>query len=397
MLSERNLKWKQQNGEELTMSVPGTSEFDMEVVMTQGVFLLENGALRRAIGDRRCLVVISETVQGLYGSRIGRYFRHFFKPDAYRLITVPTGEANKTMATIEEICRAGKEFGLDRRSVMVAIGGGILMDMVGFAASMYKRKIDYLRVPTTLVGQIDAGIGIKTGINFDRSKNFLGSYHAPLTAINDLDLLATLSEDDVRCGVAEIIKMGLIVDRELFELVEAHVQDLVTYKFQKEPDVAIRVHSLAIQRMLEQLQVNFYERDLERLVDFGHTFSPFIEEHTNYQIPHGIAVGMDMAISTELAFLQNMIDRESRDRILRLLSNLGIPLEEESAYLPTLMWKSLRHVELHRGMKLNLVVPTGIGSATFIREKRAISEELLAKACEGLRAFRSSAARGDRG
>lgn len=365
-------------------------EFSFDVVTTNNIFDLNNTTILNVCKGKKLLIVISETIERLYGECIRNYFERNYQPQMFKIKTIKTTEANKIMDNVLAICKAGKEFGLDRTSLMVAIGGGILMDIVGFAGSIFKRKLNYIRIPTTLVGHIDAGIGIKTGVNFSGSKNYIGAFHPPVHVINDIDFLKTLPVEEIVCGLSEIIKMGIIVDRELFELVESHYADLIEGRYQKDIAISNKVNHSAIMRMLEQLIINFYENDLERLVDFGHTFSPFIEEHTNYRVKHGIAVAMDMAISTEISCLLNKISRSERDRILNIILDMGVDIYDEEIYNTQLMYKSLINIELHRGGYLNLVIPNRIGLATFIKSRDEVPLYLLQVVCENLKNYQLS-------
>ncbi|MBJ6361088.1 sedoheptulose 7-phosphate cyclase [Paenibacillus sp. GCM10012307] len=365
-------------------------EFSFDVVTTNNIFDLNNTAILNVCKGKKLLIVISETIETLYGERIRNYFEGNYKPEMFKIIIINTTEANKNIENVLSVCKAGKEFGLDRTSLMVAIGGGILMDIVGFASSIFKRKLNYIRIPTTLVGHIDAGVGIKTGVNFSGSKNYIGAFHPPVNVINDIDFLKTLPVKEIVCGLSEIIKMGIIVDMELFELVESHYAVLIEGRYQGDILISNRVNNLAIVGMLKQLIINFYENDLERLVDFGHTFSPFIEEYTNYRVKHGIAVAMDMAISTEISYLLNKISKNERNRILNLILNIGVNIYDEKIYNTQLMYKSLINIVLHRGGDLNLVIPTEIGQATFIKSLDEVPCYLLQVVFENLKNYQLS-------
>lgn len=370
------------------LSVFEENNFSFEVVFDKNIFELSNPIIKHYCDQRKCLVIISETIKQLYFSEIDSYFRTFCK-DNYKIITIKTTEQNKNIQNVLQICKLGKDFGLDRKSLMVAIGGGILLDIVGFSSSMFKRRLDYLRIPTTLLGQIDAGIGIKTGVNFDGTKNYIGSFYPSIATINDISLLKTLPREHLLCGLAEIIKMAIIVDGNLFNMIESSYVDLIKFRYQKDFKIATEINMRAVNLMLEILHENFYENKLERLVDFGHTFSPFIEEYSNFEINHGLAVAMDIAISTEISLLTNNISLEARNRILSLLLQVGYELYNDQTFLPDLMWDSLDIIILHRGRKLNLVIPTDVGRACFINDIEKISPQLLKKAFNNLQTIQN--------
>jgi 3-dehydroquinate synthetase len=380
---------QQVTSEENLISVHNSYDFSFNVEQTQGIFNLDNMAIAKYCRGRKCIVCISPRIKKLYFTEIQTYFSRHFPDASYQIEEIRTGEANKNLETVEKVCELSKAFSLDRRGLLIAIGGGILMDIVGFAASMYKRKIDYLRIPTTLLGQIDAGIGIKTGVNFKGSKNFIGSFYPPIGVINDIELLKSLDKTDILCGLSEIIKMAIIVDQSLFQKIEDHHRLLIDSNFQFDVLLGKEVNHLAILRMLEQLTTNFYEKDLERLVDFGHSFSPFIEQYSNFSIPHGIAVAMDMAISTEIAYLTGKIGESDRVRVYKLLLSIGLNIFDESTYHANLMWKSLNDIVLHRGGDLNLVIPFGIGQSGFIKKIEEINITILDRAINNLKSFQN--------
>ena len=190
--------------------------------------------LRAGIGQtpacQRRLIVIDTRVLDLYGWEIEAYFRS--NRVNYRLLPLSSTEPEKTLDNVLKIIRALDDFGVNRRSdPLIGIGGGVLTDVVGFAASLYRRGLPYVRVPTTLMGLIDAGIGVKTGVNFHDHKNRIGTYFAPQRAYLDTHFLKTLDERHIANGIAEIIKIAIIKDSALFELLEGHVERLMPDRF----------------------------------------------------------------------------------------------------------------------------------------------------------------------
>lgn len=353
----------------------GELKFKFDIHMETNIFDRNHPLLLEIINNKKCLIVISETINTLYKNKIENYL--IDNRIQYKLICIKTSEINKEMSTVLSICNAGKEYGLDRRSIIVGIGGGILLDMVGFAASIYKRKINYLRIPTTLLGQIDAGIGIKTGINFLGSKNFLGSYHPPMATINDLSFLHTLNTENILSGFAEIIKMALILDSDLFHRIDSDYAPIIESNFSKNKDKAMTINEKAINLMLEELEKNYYEDNLKRLVDFGHTFSPYIEEASSYSISHGLAVAIDIALSIEISYLKGIISEEEQNKVIGLLIRMGYDIYHPSLNSLDLLYESLEKIKLHRGGSLNLVIPDSIGSAIFLTSNEDLPYELL--------------------
>ena len=313
------------------------------------------------------VVVVDETVHGLYGERIEAYFEaHGVE---MRLMVLPTTEEHKDMDMVLRIAEAIHDLGIDRRlDPVIAIGGGVCMDIVGFAASIYRRRTPYVRVPTTLMGYVDASIGAKSGVNFSGKKNKLGAYMPPALTLLDRQFLATLDERQLANGAAEIAKMALVKDPELFELLAEHGEALIEDKFQdpagadQESDsAASRVLYLAIQTMLEELAPNLWEDSLSRLVDFGHVFSMELEMAALFdeKLFHGEAVAIDMAFSAVLAYVRGHIDDPTLTRILNMLSGLKLPTFHPSFDRAMADEAMYERIKFSQGQKIPLPVTAG--------------------------------------
>ncbi|MXP49062.1 sedoheptulose 7-phosphate cyclase [Pantoea sp. Eser] len=213
---------------DLTWNMHATREVEYQVSIVRDILNLKNPSLARACAKHvdknskasiKRLVVIDKKVDEIYGEKFKAYFLHWNFDIRWKVIS--GDEINKNVESTILVAEAMAEAGLLRRGeVVIGIGGGVLLDVVGFASSLYRRGIPYLRIPTTLMGQIDAGIGIKTGINHGDHKHRLGTYFAPTSALIDPSFLKSLNQRHISDGVAEIIKMALIKDKHLFELLE---------------------------------------------------------------------------------------------------------------------------------------------------------------------------------
>ena len=332
-----------------------------EVVSATEVLEPNNPTLASYCGGEKTLVCVDENVFANYKEKIVSYFS--FRGINHQIITLRASEHNKKMESVIEVCHAGKEFGLGRRSRIVAIGGGITMDIAGLAASLYRRGIKVIRVPTTLLGMIDAGVGIKWGVNFEGERNFLGAFYPPLVTINDVDFLKTVSEREMRCGASELVKVAIVRDSKLFSMIEEHWEELKNREIT--PSLK-KIVEVGITDMIQELQPNLYEDELERLVDFGHGFSPAIEFASNHEVTHGEAVSIDMAICTGLAHTKGICSMLTIERVLGLLRKIGLPLHHRCC-TAELLWNELPEIIAHRGGKLNMVVPGEIGRGTFIQ------------------------------
>jgi len=345
-----------------------------EVFFVADLFNLSNETqLQELCKGNKLLIVMDKNINEIYGKQIERFFRS--SDCIYKIFLVDAREENKVMRTVTEICQAAKDFQMKRNSIFIGIGGGITLDITGFAAFMFRRKTRYLRIPTTLVGLVDAGVGVKVGVNFDNAKNLIGGYYPPVATFSDQSFLKTLDVPNIRNGLYEIVKMGLIDNRELFKLVDHHHKDFLTKKFNDKTDTIIYSSAFS---MMKELEPNLHEHNLKRSVDFGHTFSTFIEESSNYSINHGEAVGLDVLISSFLSLKRGILSQNEFDRVLALTRSIGFT----NLYkLPSLerFHEALDAVRNHRAGNLNLVLPSKIGTCIFTNEctKEELQEAVI--------------------
>ncbi len=331
----------------------------------------------------RRFVVVDEQVAQHCSVALDAYFAHH-GVDA-RIVRFPGGEGAKTMDAYLGILRELDAFPIHRRDEpIIAIGGGVLTDVVGFVASSYRRGVPHIKVPTTLMGYVDASVGIKTGVNFNSHKNRLGSFEAPLQVLLDRAFLTTLPHRHILNGVCEIIKLAVIKDIALFEELERHGADSIATCFQHADGGRILDH--AISGMLEELQPNLFEDELARNVDFGHTFSYGLETRHEDRLLHGEAVLLDIAVSVLIARGRKLLDAGEVERVFALIAALGIVLD--TTVLDTdLMWHSLLDRVEHRNGWQRVPLPDGLGRCVFVND---ISPAEIAASIESLIARTSS-------
>lgn len=353
------LKW------EVSASLP----ISYSVEETEGVLDSGNPQLSRCIRgtmqqEGSILVLMDSAVSDVHGERTSFYLSSHGID--HRIVRVETSEHDKTLSALTFVLDQAVECRLGRNMPMVAIGGGVLLDIVGLAASLYRRGVPYIRIPTTLVGMIDAGIGVKTAVNYGRGKNRIGTYYPPAAVIIDRRFLATLDERQIVNGLAEILKVALVRDAELFRLLERHGHRLIDDRFQSGGigDIVLR---RAIQGMLEELAPNLRETDLDRLMDFGHTYSPLIEMRASPPLQHGEAVAIDMAISTVISTTRGLLSRAEQSRVIRVMQQLGMPTVHALCE-PEVLWEALCETVAHRGGQQRAALPGPIGLATFVND-----------------------------
>lgn len=314
-------------------------------------------------GARR-FVVVDQAIERLHGEDLRGYFDwHHVKA---RIVALPGGEANKSVENYRRIVDELDAFPIDRRDEpIIAIGGGVLTDLVGFAAGTYRRGVPHIRVPTTLMGYVDAAIGVKTGINFNAHKNRLGAFEPPLMVLLDKAFLQTLPARHIRNGVCEMIKLAMIADLRLFELLERDGRRCIETWFQDERGT--QVLDRAVQGMVNELQPNLLEGDLSRRMDFGHTFSYGIETAADSPWLHGEAVLMDVMLSSVLASDRKLLPAADLQRLFGLIARLGIEVSLD-ALEPDILWQSLQERTLHRNGWQRTPLPHGIGECTFVND-----------------------------
>jgi len=352
--------------------IEGYEKIDFSLLYVDGAFKLENPEIAdsyRQFG--RCLMVVDETVYDLYGAQMHDYFKHH--EIDLTVFQVNIKEPDKTLKTFESIIDAFVDFGLVRKEPVLVVGGGLTTDVAGFACSSYRRRTNYIRVPTTLIGLIDASVAIKVAVNHGKLKNRLGAYHASKKVILDFSFLKTLPIDQVRNGMAELIKIAVVGNTEIFELLENYGEALLHTHFgyvdgtSELQEVAHRLTYKGIESMLALEVPNLHELDLDRVIAYGHTWSPTLELTPEIPMFHGHAVAIDMAFSATIAQLRGYISIAERDRILGLMSRLGLAID--SPYLTSeLLWKATKSISRTRDGLQRAAAPRPIGECFFMND-----------------------------
>lgn len=360
--------------------VEAYERIDYTLRYVDGVFSPENTELADAYRSYgRCLAVVDRAVHAHHGAAMQAYFdAHGI---ALTVLPLTIREPDKSMRTVERIVDAFGEFGLVRTEPVLVIGGGLMTDVTGTACALFRRATNYIRIPTTLIGLIDASVAIKVAVNHGKNKNRLGAFHASQQVILDFSFLETLPVDQVRNGMAELVKIATVGNAGIFDLLEKYGEDLLHTRFghldgtAELREIAHRLTYDAIRTMLELEVPNLQELDLDRVIAFGHTWSPTLELTPDPPYFHGHAISVDMALSTTLAERRGYVTASERDRVFALLSRLDLTLD--SPYLtPELLTKATDSIVQTRNGQLRAAVPRPIGSCFFVNDLTA--EELAA-------------------
>jgi len=346
--------------------VSAVLNINYDICFSNNIFAHDNKKLLtgRTAASEKCLVVVDSAVNYLYESKISSYFYRNVKN--HRVLIVDGGEENKTDANFFKIFDAIDDYKINRRNEpVVIIGGGVVTDVAAFATSCYRRGVPHVKVPTTLMGYVDASVGIKTAVNYKQSKNRMGSFYPPLLVGLDKTFIATQSERDISNGIGEIIKIAVIKNRKLFEFLEFNIDEVVASRFQSA--AADYILRQSVFDMLAELEPNLFENNMERLVDFGHTFSPLFEMESQGRVLHGEAVAMDVLVSCQLACQRKLMPSKEYNRVAALIQSVGIALDLDLIN-PAIMWRSLTERVIHRNGMQRVPLPTTIGHGVFVND-----------------------------
>jgi 3-dehydroquinate synthase len=303
----------------------------------------------------RYLIITDDMVSALHGARVEKTLKEMgLKID---VVDFPAGEASKDMQTSLRIVDRLMARGADRTSALIALGGGVVGDITGFVASIYLRGIPYIQVPTTLLAQVDSSIGGKTGIDLSNGKNILGTFYQPKGVFIDLAFLKTLEPQELKNGLAEVVKYGIIDDPELFGILESKADAI------KKGDVdlleEIVTRSCRIKKSV--VEIDELEKGVRRILNFGHTIGHAIETESGYTISHGDAVSMGMVAAALISERMHYLPTEDRERIIALIRAMDLPDRISKSLKPKGIVARMKGDKKKAGDVLNFVLLKKIG------------------------------------
>jgi 3-dehydroquinate synthase len=347
----------------LRAAVEADSAHRYEVEVEAGLLEQLPARLRGLYPSAQMVILTDPRVLALYGTRLVETLRAMGVEAGVALL--PEGERSKSPEQYIELIEQLHALHFDRRALLVNLGGGILCDVGGFLAATYMRGVAYVNVPTTLLAQLDAGIGGKVAVNMPWAKNFVGAFAHPKAVFCDPVVLATLSARELSAGVAEAIKVAIIGSPELFELLET---ESAAIRSGKDPRVLGEVVGRASELKIAMLAPDPYERNLRRVLNLGHTFGHALEVQTGYdRLLHGEAVGFGLAVAAAVARRRGCCSRNTLERIFGCLDAYGLPPRVARSDLLAACGR-LEEIRLVRGRSLNFVLPTEIGGVEIVAE-----------------------------
>ena len=292
-----------------------------DVLIGPGLLDEAGARLRPLVRRDRVAVVSDQTVWGLHGARLTRALEAAGL--AVHPVVLPPGEQTKSFAGLEALCDALLALELDRGDLIVAFGGGVIGDLAGFAAAIYKRGADFVQIPTTLLAQVDSSVGGKTAIDTPRGKNLVGAFHQPRLVLADLDVLSTLPDREMRAGYAEVLKYGLLGDAAFFAWLEAHGRAVLA----REPGALARAVERSVEMKAEIVVADEREAGRRALLNLGHTFAHALEAETGYgeALLHGEAVGLGSAMAFRYSAAAGLCDVQDAARAVEAVAAAGLP------------------------------------------------------------------------
>ena len=330
------------------------------IVVGAGLLNRVGEFLKPHIKSNKVLIVSEALVKKLYMRRVRQSLT-----DAgldVHTIEISAGEEGKSLKEFSRIQDSLVEHRFDRGSMLITLGGGIIGDVGGFAAAVYMRGISYAQIPTTLLSQVDASVGGKTAINHPKGKNLIGAFHQPKLVLIDVNALKTLAQRDIRAGLIEVIKMGVIRDAPLFEMVEENLDAILNL----EDTILTDMISSACVNKAEIVAKDEKESGVRMVLNYGHTFGHALEALTHYnRYRHGEAVSIGMNCAAQLAVNLEMFSETDFQRQRRLLKRAELPLTFPPDLIPEAIYDAMYLDKKTLGGKLRLILPTRIGEVVI--------------------------------
>jgi len=340
--------------------------------------LQKNALLSKHIRSKQIMIVTNEVIAPHYQSWVEAVLSGF----NLEVVTLPDGEIFKNLDTLNSIFDKLLEARFDRGCTLLALGGGVVGDMAGFAAASYQRGVDFVQIPTTLLAQVDSSVGGKTGVNHALGKNMIGAFHQPRCVIADTRTLATLPDSELRAGLAEVIKYGLIVDAEFYSWLEDNLPALL----RRESDALTYAIKRSCEIKAEIVASDEKERGRRALLNLGHTFGHAIEAVTGYgQWLHGEAVATGMVMAMDLSHRLGWLNNNQYQSAKALIQAAELPIKPPVQMTPELFLNSMLRDKKTRDGHLNLILMHAIGEASVVQhDERELLNATLEHFCTGI-------------
>lgn len=335
-----------------------------------GSLVIAQAARKQEYFSKRCVLATNPRIGGLYAARVVESLsKAGLDP---HVIEIPEGERFKTLDTVSAVYDQLIDAGLDRRSIIFALGGGVIGDLTGFVAATFLRGVPFVQLPTTLLAMVDASIGGKVAVNHPRGKNLIGAFKQPLAVVADPNTIETLPKEELHSGMAEVVKHSIIGDTQLFEQLENTSQ----------PPPVSRWLVRAIKVKVDKVSRDPFEQGERAKLNLGHTFGHALERLSNYQMRHGDAVATGMVCATRLAVRLGICEDKLLPRVTNLLDMLGLPTRVPNTISAEAILDAMATDKKRINGRLRLVLPRALGDVTVMDN---IAHEDIMAAVEGAR------------
>ena len=351
----------------------GPQSYDIVIGHELGASLIDFVRGRRY--SRQALLVTDSNVGPLYGEQVAALLAEAgLHPVVY---AIPAGESSKTLAIAEKIYTCIIEHGLDRKSPVFALGGGVVGDLAGFVASTYMRGVPFVQLPASLLAQVDSSVGGKVAVDHALGKNLIGSFYQPDAVFIDLDFMKTLPKREIATGLGEIVKYGIIYDALFFGFLEQHPDDVLALA----PEATVHMIARSCEIKAAVVSKDEKEAGQRRILNFGHTMAHTIEQETGYvRYNHGEAVAIGMVGAADISRRLGLIDAETQGRVVALIQRLGLPTKAEGCTVDA-MYAGIFHDKKTVNGTVHWVLMDGIGRTVV---KNDVPEDIVRAAMAGV-------------
>ena len=336
------------------------NERSYDILISRNILSKVGEFILNILEPSRIIIITHPSVRKLFGDEIESGLVNVgYSPN---VIEIPEGETSKSLRQVELIYDRMLEMKCDRKSVLIALGGGVVGDLTGFTAATFQRGISFIQIPTTLLSQVDSSVGGKTAVNHPRGKNMIGAFYQPKLVVIDLNTLSTLPKNQLRGGLSEVVKYGVIADEKLFIFLENNIQNILSLDI-KCLEYIVKTSCAIKARIVEKDE---RESKYRMILNFGHTFGHAIETLTNYtEYLHGEAISIGMVQAALLSVKSGLCNKDLPKRITNLLKAFGLPIQAHDLKSKDII-ESMRHDKKNSHNKLRFVLPKSIGSIEII-------------------------------
>lgn len=348
------------NAKKVKLKLRHKSDVSYEILIQKGIAKKLPDYLKEKKWGQKYAIITDTDVEKFFGRALLKNLkRNGIKAE---LFAFPKGEKSKNLNTVEKLAIEMVERGITRKDAVIALGGGVVGDTAGFVASIYMRGIPYIHVPTTLMAMVDSSIGGKTGVDLSCGKNLIGTIIQPKAVIIDTDYLKNLPEKQIRNGLAEVIKYGVIMDKKLFKFIEQNVEGI----FKKDEKTLSYLITRSIKDKVSVVKKDELEKNgLRIILNYGHTYGHALEKMSGYKLLHGYAISIGMVIANKIAIKKGLLKEKTAERIKKLFKDTGLPVVTSKN--PTM--KDLIGDKKREEDYIKLVLPRKIGKVVVYKEK----------------------------